>query len=81
MASSSTLGNANPLQGHPVSEKLGKANHAPWKAQVSAAIWGARLQGHLTGATKKPDTEVVITTDGKAAKVPNPAYEDWEASD
>ena len=43
----------------PVSEKLTRANHALWKAQVRAAMRGARLEGHLTGATKMPDEEIV----------------------
>ncbi len=81
MASSSSTAATNPFQGHPISEKLGKANHALWKVQVSAAVRGARLQGHLTGATKRPPAEIVVTKDGATKKEPNPAHEDWEATD
>jgi hypothetical protein len=52
MASSSSV--ANPLLGFSVAEKLHKANYASWKVQVRAAVLGARLQGHLTGASKGP---------------------------
>jgi uncharacterized membrane protein YgcG len=82
MASSSyTTSSANPLQGSSVSEKLGKTNHALWKVQVYAAIHGARLQGHLSGAAKKLDAEIAVTVDGKTEKKANPAFEDWEAVD
>lgn len=81
MASSSSTAATNPFQGHPISEKLGKANHALWKVQVSAAVRGARLQGHLTGATKRPPAEIAVTKDGATKKEPNPAHEDWEATD
>ncbi len=64
-----------------MSEKLGKTNHALWKVQVCAAIHDARLQGHLTGAAKKPDAEIAVTVDGKTEKKANPAFEDWEAVD
>lgn len=80
MASSSSAA-TNPLLGRPISEKLGKANHALWKAQISSAIRGARLLGHLTGATRKPDVEIAVTVDGKTEKKTNPAFEDWEALD
>ena len=77
--SSSTNSSGNLLQGHLVSEKLGKNNHTLWKAQISATVRGARLQGHLTGASKKPAEEITATVDGKAVKKSNPEYEDWEA--
>lgn len=48
------------------------------KAQVRAAMRGARLEGYLTGATKMPDEE---TVDNKGKKSPNPAFEEWEAKD
>jgi xanthosine utilization system XapX-like protein len=48
----------NPLVGIVITEKLSKNNHAIWKAQVLAAVWGARLMGHLTGATVAPPTEI-----------------------
>ena len=65
MASSSSSP-SNPLVLQPVTEKLTKNNHALWKAQVRAAIRGARLQGYLTGACKMPAAEVIQKgTDGK----------------
>lgn len=39
---------------------------------------GARLYGHLTGASAPPVTEIA-DKDGK--KVSNPAFEEWEARD
>ena len=83
MASLSSSGTAavNLSQGHSISEKLGKGNHALWKAQVSAAVRGARLQGYLTGAVKAPDAKISVTTDGKTVTKPNPTFEDWEAND
>ncbi|BAB90546.1 putative rice retrotransposon retrofit gag/pol polyprotein [Oryza sativa Japonica Group] len=80
-SSSSGTAAANLLQGHSVSEKLGKANHALWKAQVSAAVHGARLLGYLNGDIKAPNAEISVTIDGKTTTKPNPAFEDWEAND
>jgi hypothetical protein len=65
----------------PVSEKLSKNNHALWKAQVCAAVRGARLQGFLTGENKAPVAEIVtIGVDGKEVKKSNPTLEEWEAT-
>jgi hypothetical protein len=67
---------------HPVSEKLAKNNHSLWKAQVRAAVRGARFLGFLTSDNKAPAAEiVVIGADGKEEKKLNPAREDWEATD
>uniref|UniRef100_A0A0E0FBI9 Retroviral polymerase SH3-like domain-containing protein n=1 Tax=Oryza meridionalis TaxID=40149 RepID=A0A0E0FBI9_9ORYZ len=44
-------------------------------------VRGARLQGHLTGATKKPPADISVTVDGATQKTANPAYDDWEATD
>jgi hypothetical protein len=63
---------------NPVSEKLAKHNHMTWKAQVTATMRGARLEGYLTGKTVKPTVEI---NDKDGDKVSNPAYEDWLASD
>jgi hypothetical protein len=81
--SSSSSGFAmNPMITNPVSQKLAKINHATWKAQVLAAIRGARLEGFITGKTKAPVAEVdEKASDGKIVKVSNPAYEEWLASD
>jgi hypothetical protein len=54
MASSSFNIDASPLVGVTVTEKLGKTNHTIWKAQILAVVRGARLVGHLTGATPAP---------------------------
>lgn len=37
--------------------------------------------GHLTCATSAPATEVDSQIEGKTCKVPNPAYDDWYATD
>jgi len=78
---SSSNSSTNFLSGQAVSEKLGKLNHALWKAEVCSAIRGARLQAHITGDTKAPEEELVATVDGKQEKRPNPAFEEWEAKD
>jgi len=78
---SSSNSSTNFLSGQAVSEKLGKLNHALWKAKVHLAIRGARLHAHITGDTKAPEEELVATVDGKQEKRPNPAFEEWEAKD
>ncbi|XP_021305719.1 uncharacterized protein LOC110431234 [Sorghum bicolor] len=78
---SSSNSSTNFFSGIDVSEKLGKVNHALWKAEVRSAIRGARLQGHITGDTKAPEEELVATVEGKVEKRPNPAFEEWEAKD
>lgn len=82
MASSSSAGfNLNPLFGLSVSEKLSKNNFALWEAQVLAALRGARLEGFITGSKVEPSKEIDGKVDGKEAKVSNPAYEEWVATD
>jgi hypothetical protein len=67
-----------PMITNPVSEKLAKHNHTTWKAQVTATMPGARLEGYLTGKAVKPAVEI----NGKDGdNISNPAYEDWLASD
>lgn len=77
----SSSATSNPLFVHLVAEKLGKLNHALWKAQVLSVVHGARLQGHDTGDTKASPKELVATVNGNEVKRPNPAYEEWEAAD
>jgi hypothetical protein len=86
MASSSSSGggglNMLPMTAQPVSEKLTKLNHPTWKAQVLAAIRGARLEGFLTGKKEAPTAEIESKdNDGKTVKTSNPAYEAWLAQD
>lgn len=72
----------NPLVGiGAITEKLSKTNHAIWKAQVLAAVRGARLVGHLTGVTAAPAIEIDGKVGDNVAKVPNPTYEEWYATD
>ncbi|WVZ95434.1 LOW QUALITY PROTEIN: hypothetical protein U9M48_041200 [Paspalum notatum var. saurae] len=52
-----------------------------WKAQVIAAIRGAKLEGFVTGKTAAPAAEIDEKDGYKTVKVPNPAYEEWLASD
>ena len=73
---SSSNSSTNFFSGIDVLEKLGKVNHALWKAEVRSAIRGARLQGHITGDTKAPEEELVATVEGKVEKRPNPAFEE-----
>jgi hypothetical protein len=81
MASSSSV-LANPWLGVAVTEKLSRTNHAMWKAQILAAVRGARLEGHLTGSAPAPAEEIDgKDSTGKEIKVPNPTFEDWFAKD
>lgn len=80
MASSSSTG--DPLLGLQVIEKLSRQNHAIWSVQVLATIRGARLERFITGKAIAPDHEVdEKLADGKMARVSNPAYQEWYASD
>ncbi|WVZ67677.1 hypothetical protein U9M48_016724 [Paspalum notatum var. saurae] len=84
MSTSSSVAAANPLAGVQVQEKLTRQNHAVWAPQVLTPIRGARLEGHITGKTAAPDAEIESkpSKDGDdAIKVPNPAYEEWFATD
>jgi hypothetical protein len=79
--SSSNNGGLNmlPMIAQPISEKL---NHLTWRAQVLAAIRGARLEGFLTGKTEALAAEIVSKdNDGKTIKTPNPTHESWLAQD
>lgn len=68
----------NPLVAHSVTEKLTNANYALWKAQVRSAMRSARLEGHLTGASKAPEA---VITNKEGVRSPNPEFEEWEAKD
>ena len=79
MASSSAASNL--LLGQPIAEKLTKSNHALWKAQVLAVVRGARLEDHLTGASKPPSATTKEKQEEKEVDVPNPLYGNWIAVD
>jgi hypothetical protein len=64
----------------PISEKLGKSNHATWRTQVLATLCGARLQGYVTGKKKAPAEEIEDKVDGKKVMAPNFECEDWLAA-
>jgi hypothetical protein len=74
-SSSSTM--VNPLLSNPIFEKLTKANHVVWKAQILAVLRGARLEGYLTGAISAPPEKIK----DKETMISNPAYEEWYATD
>jgi hypothetical protein len=76
---SSLMNIASPLYTGAISERLTKANHVTWKAQVLVVLRGACLVGHITREIKPPLQEI----DGKESDKPvtNPAYEEWFASD
>jgi hypothetical protein len=87
MSSSSTP--SNPLLAQPT-EKLAKANHALWFAQVRTAIRGAKLLGYLTGDSRAPpaiipklgaDDKEVMDAAGKVIMIKNLDFEDWDATD
>jgi hypothetical protein len=79
---SSSLGNPlNPLVCIDISEELSKTNHAMWKAQILAAVRGARLVSHLTGDSLAPAKQITAKNDNKDTLVPNPEHEEWLAKD
>jgi hypothetical protein len=79
---SSSLGNPlNPLVCIAISEKLSRTNHAMWKAQILAAVRGARLVSHLTGDSPAPAKQITAKVDNKDTLVPNPEHEEWLAKD
>lgn len=68
----------NPMMGIVITEKLGKSNHAMWKAQILATVRGSRMEGHLTGAAAAPAEEIAgKDSTGKDALVPNPEFAEW----
>lgn len=53
-----------------------------WKAQILAVLCGTRLVGHVTSKTPAPAKEVEgAEKDGKKTTAPNPAIEEWYATD
>jgi hypothetical protein len=71
---------ALPALGYPVTEKLAKNNHSLWKAQVSSALKGAKMVGYVDDTVQAP-AKTVATNATDATQVPNPDYEQWEATD
>lgn len=68
----------NPMMGIVITEKLGKSNHAMWKAQILATVRGSRMEGHLTGAAAAAAEEIAgKDSTGKDALVPNPEFAEW----
>jgi hypothetical protein len=74
-SSSSTI--VNPLLSNPISEKLNKANHVVWKAQIHAVLRGAHLEGYLTGVICAPPEKIKE----KETMIPNPSYGEWYSTD
>jgi histone deacetylase 1/2 len=80
MASSSSA--SHPFFGTQITEKLLRTNHALWRAQVLAAVRGARMEGYLTGKAVAPVQEIEEKkAEGTTIKAPNSAFEDWFAQD
>jgi histone deacetylase 1/2 len=67
--------------GHPVTEKLTKANFALWKLQVLPAIRGAQLVRFIDGTSPAPPEEITTGAGTDAKTEPNPAYTAWLALD
>jgi hypothetical protein len=68
--------------GQAVSEKLSRENYILWKAQVLAAVRGARLSGFLDGTTPAPSETIQVQLPDKTLKTEdNPAYAAWYAQD
>jgi hypothetical protein len=76
MAGSSSV-TGTTLLSNPISEKLTKANHAIWKAQILVVPRGANLEGHLTGAKRMPLEKIKE----RENMVPNLAYQEWYVAD
>jgi hypothetical protein len=58
MATSSTT-NTNTLYANAITEKLTRANHVTWRAQILAVLHGAHLDGHVTGTTVAPQRRLM----------------------
>jgi hypothetical protein len=69
-----------PALGQAVYEKLPRENYLLWKAQVLAAVHGARLSGFLDGTTPAPSATIQTELPDKTTKSKdNPAYAAWYA--
>nr|AAP53968.1 retrotransposon protein, putative, Ty1-copia subclass [Oryza sativa Japonica Group] len=84
MATSSLV--APSLHGQAVTEKLTKANHVLWKAQVLATLRGAQMAGFLDRSIQPPPAIIILATkdkDGKETteKVANPVATFTNAAD
>ena len=66
----------------PVTEKLNRANHQSWKAQMLSALRGAQLADWLE-TTAEPPAKYLPVEAGKEADPPkaNPDYAAWVAKD
>jgi hypothetical protein len=71
---------ALPALGYPVTEKLAKSKHSLWKAQVTSALKGAKMVGYVDGTIIAP-AKTVATSATDATQIPNPDFEQWEATD
>ena len=69
----------------PVTEKLTRANHQSWKAQVVSALRGAQLADWLEATATPPEKFLAAEApaDGKEAEPPkaNPDFAPWVAKD
>jgi hypothetical protein len=85
MATTSSSSSASPVMnslGKSVSEKLSRENFILWKAQVLAAVRGARLYGYLNGMVKALTKEIHVQLQDNTRKTEeNPAYTAWYARD
>jgi hypothetical protein len=81
MSTSSSSAVANPL-GQLILEKLSRDNFIIWKAQIFAAIRGARLDGHMDGTASAPSKTIQVEQTDKTMKAEaNPAYANWYVQD
>lgn len=65
MADSSTRVDLASTIGHPVTEKLTKANFALWKMQVLSTICGAQLMRYIDGTIVAPPHRIEEDKAGK----------------
>ena len=78
---STSSSSSNSLFDVHVSEKLMRQNFMLWAVQVLTTIWGARLEGYITDKSITPNTKITSKVVDKDVKIPNPAYEEWYATD
>jgi hypothetical protein len=69
------------LSSHPTTEKLARANHTTWRAQVLITLRGAPFEGFVTGKKEASVAEVQEKVGDTTTMIVNPEYKDWLAAD
>ena len=62
--------------------EIDRQHHAMWKAHILAAVRESCLVGYLIGTNAAPPEQIDRKgASGKDAKIANPAYDGWFATD